>query len=382
MRTRHRTAHLGKRLVLGIAIGLAQAAAAQEPVAQRNAPIEVVPSTDAEAVITSRLHDRTEGVWLDGDVLWCVKKSADGPWQTLGSVAYPLTQVGSTDLWAVGLRWDRWPEAFLRVAFLGSEPPAGPPAYLTWRGDRAPAPADRAEPGKIDSFSLAGPLKGSERSITVVLPPGYEEMDRLPAIVLADGQNAEAWGKVIAALVNEKKCRPVAIVGVHSGKYEGDRSQPYDPDLDVRAREYLEGYDQERFDKHLNWVIDSVLPEVARRHPISLARDDLAVAGFSNGGAFAAAVGLRRSDVFGMALALSVGVSPEIEPRAPDAAMARFYLAAGELEPQFLKHTSLTHDRIKQAGGEAKLESFVAGHDQEMWTLALSRFVPEMFPAE
>lgn len=358
----------------------AASASAQAPARPSAAPFEAVPLPDDEARLIAGLNGQAEGVWLDGDVLWVAKKSPDGPWKSIGGISQTLARVDGSDVWAVGLRWDRWPEAFMKVAILGGELPAGGPEYLAWRGERAPAPPAQAEPGKTETFQLPGPIPGSKRTITVVLPPEHDGEDPLPAIVLADGQSAEAWGRVIAGLVLEGKARPLAVVGVHSGKYEGDRDLPYNPELDVRAREYLEGYDQERFIAHLDWVIDSVLPEVSRRHAISLRREDLAVAGFSNGGAFAAAAAFRRADVFGAALALSVGVTPEIEPRVPDAPMPRFYLAAGELEHRFLDHTMTTRDRLAAAGGEATLVSFVAGHDSEMWTLAMSRFVPAMFP--
>ena len=382
MQFTHRAACLGALLVIGWATSRAHAAItlAQEPTEQTIAPVEVVPTPDDHTRIVAGLGGRAEAMWLEGEVLWLVKDNPDGPWSTIGGVSVPLKQVDGTDLWAIGLRWDRWAEAFMGVAFLNNKPPAGPIVYQTWRGERAPSPPEQAPPGRIESFELPGPVQGSKRTITVVLPPGYKGQEHLPAIVLADGQSAEEWGGVVAAMVIKEKAQPVAVVGVHSGGYAGDRSQPYDPELDVRAREYLEGFDKERFDDHLNWVIESVLPEVSRRYAISLQRENLGVAGFSNGGAFAATAALRRGDVFGMALAMSVGVPPDLEPRVQGVPMARFYFAAGELEHQFLDHTTITFDSVKAAGGDARLVSFVAGHDPEMWRLALARYLPEMFP--
>lgn len=375
-------AYLGVLLMTLLALHGAHTATAvaREPVMPPTAPFEVVPSPADHAHVIAKLDGATEGIWLDGEVLWLAKKNSDGPWKTLGGVSQPLTRLNDSDIWMTGLRWDRWPEAFMRVAFVRSDLPAGSVEYNTWRGERAPPPPAQAEAGQVESFQLPGPVPGSERTITVVLPPAYNSEDELPAIVLADGQSAEAWGKVIAALVLEGKLRPLAVVGIHSGGYEGDRSQPYNPRLDVRAREYLDGFDQERFDAHLAWVIESVLPEASRRFTISLQRDDLAIAGFSNGGAFAASAGLRRGDVFAMALALSVGVPPEIVTRPANAPMPRFYLAAGELEHQFLHHTRVTRDRLEAAGGEAALVTFAAGHDAELWIRAMAQFMPLMFP--
>ncbi len=383
MQTFPGTAFLAALILNAAALGGVHAAmtSVQDPATPSTAPFEIVSPPADSARLIAGLGRQAEGVWLDDDVLWLATSNPGGPWKTTGGIPVTLTQVDGTNIWAVGLRWDRWPEAFMKVAFLGDDLPAGPLKYLSWRGERAPTPPAQADPGKTESFQLPGPVPGSERTITVVLPPNHDGDDPLPAIVLADGQSAEAWGRVIAALVLEGKARPLAVVGVHSGTYEGDRGLPYDPQLDVRAREYLEGFDQERFAAHLDWMIETVLPEAARRYAISLRREDLAVAGFSNGGAFAASAALRRGDVFGTALAMSVGVPPEAKPRAEDAPVARFFFAAGELEHRFLNHTQITRDRVHAAGGETMLVQYVAGHDAEMWKLAMSRFVPLMFPS-
>lgn len=326
------------------------------------------------------LQGRDEGVWLDGDVLWLAKRSADGPWSTVGGVAVPLRRVGDSDVWAAGLRWDRWPEAILRVAFVADAHTEGEPTFLAWRGLEAPTEPARAEPGLIATFTLPGPIEEADRSITVVLPPDYQLHTPLPTLVLADGQSAASWGEVIAGLSNAGRARPVAIVGVHSGGYTGDSAKPYDPALDLRAREYLEGFDRPSFDAHLEWIVETVLPTAAARYPISHNRDDLAVAGFSNGGSFAAAAALRRDDVFAASLALSIGVPPEVNASEPPT--ARFFLAAGVLEHRFLEGTSRMHDELVKAGGTAFLETFVGGHDQDLWTLALSHYLPTMFPPE
>lgn len=348
--------------------------------AQDSVPYEVIePTSERVQEIEQRLGTESERIWLDGDVLWIAKRSQEDSWKATGGVATPLFQIKQTDTWAVGLSWDKWPDAFIKIGFYSGDFPTGPVEFITWRGDQAPIELNRDEPGQIHTFEIVGPTKDETRSITVVLPPDHDG-SLIPTLVLADGQSAEEWGKVIASLVKERKVQPVAVVGVHSGRYQGDPSQPYDSNLDIRAREYLEGYDQDRFDAHLDWIVQSVLPEAARRFNISIEREDLAVAGFSNGGAFAASAALRRNDIFSMSLAMSIGVPPEIEPQAPDAPMSIFFFAAGELEPRFLQQTITAFEQVRNADGEAQMRSYVAGHDPEMWMTAMADSLPMMFP--
>ncbi|MGP1272928.1 MAG: alpha/beta hydrolase [Phycisphaerales bacterium] len=355
-------------------------AIADEPASLRVGQPEIVHAAAFDENFGERLLDRSEDIWLDGDVLWFAKRDAGGPWNITGSISQAMAPLQGTDIWAVGLRWDRWSEAFIRVSFTGAEAPPGRREFHVWRGEHAPEVPHRAQPGLVETIEIDGPVEGGRRKITVVLPPGTRDGKPIPAIVLADGQSADAWGDVVAALVLEGSVRPLAIVGIHSGGYDGDRSQPYDPNLDLRAKEYLDGHDPERFDAHLSWVIDSVLPEVSRRYAVSLRRDDLAVAGFSNGGAFAATAAARRSDRFRAALALSVGVPPEAESFQQHARGVRFFLAAGELEPRFFHNTEVTHHRAERAGWDSIFMSYVAGHEPDLWILAAAQFVPLMFP--
>ncbi len=348
--------------------------------AQHSIPYEIIkPTSEQTQEIEHQLGSETERIWLDGDVLWIAKRSPDDSWKATGGVSTKLFRINESDTWAVGLGWDKWPHAFIKVGLYNDDFPSGTIEYINWRGNQAPIKLRRKEPSLIHTFDFDGPSKDEKRSITVVMPPEHDGSP-IPTLVLADGQSAEDWGEVIATLVLEGKVQPIAVVGVHSGEYEGDRSKPYDSRLDTRASEYLEGFDQERFDAHLNWVIESVLPEVARQFNISLERGELAIAGFSNGGAFAASAALRRNDVFSMSLAMSIGIPPEIEPQTPGSPMSTFYFAAGELEPRFLQQTTTTYEQVQNADGEAQIRSYVAGHDAELWITAMAEYLPKMFP--
>lgn len=341
-----------------------------------SAPYELLPPPADAASFHAILDGRTQAVWLDGDVLHFACIRTEGPIQLAGGVQEQLARIGDSDLWLARVKWSNWNQALVACTFFG--PDMKPVAPLdVWRGEQAPPMPEYSEaPAQIETLEIDSPNLGEKRSVTIVLPPGVDH--DVPAIVMADGQSAANWGKILRALIDSGHMRPTAIIGIHSGEYRGDRTREFDPQLDMRAREYLEPFDAERFAAHLRWVTDEVLPLAAEKYGISTRREDLAVAGFSNGGSFAAAAALRRPDVFGAALAFSVGVMPEGEK--PVGPLPRFYFASGELEPSFLKTTRKTLDLVRGWGAEAELQSYCAGHDSLMWDIALARFAPMAFP--
>lgn len=343
-------------------------------------PYEVLPPHAHAGRLLERMGERTSAVWLEDDVLTFAHVRKDGPVELTGGIQRPMERVPGSDVWVARLRWEGWARAQVAYAFIGPGH-EGRVDFEVWRGPDAPEPPAKDAPiGAVETVTLASRALGEERRVTVVMPAGVEPGTPVPAVVLADGQGAEGFARIAASLASRGLCRPVAVIGIHSAGYAGDRSAPYDPEKDMRGRDYLERRDAERFGKHLAWVVDEVLPWARERFGISTRREDLAVAGFSNGGAFAVSAGLRRPAAFGAVIGLSVGVPPE-GPK-PGGPLPRYRLAAGELEAGFLNNTRATHDKVKAWGADARVEAFAAGHDQSMWELAFSRFLVELFPPD
>ncbi len=373
----------GLCVAIAAALTLSAASMAGEPAGQnggvqRGVPYEVLAAPDDAASYFARLGGAPSGVWLEGDVLHMAHVSPEGPVQVTGGLQLPLERVGSSDLWLVRLRWDCWADAFVSYTFIG---PGGPgrPAFDVWRGAEAPElPTRDGTLARVEQIEMKSEALGETRHMTVALPPG--EHAELAAIVMADGQAAASWASVLFPLMERGAMRPAAIVGIHSVHYRGEPGAAYDPTLDIRAREYIESNDPERFERHLRWVTDEALPLVAERFGVSLRREDLVVAGYSNGGSFAAAAGLRRPDVFGGVLALSVGVSPEGE--RPEGELPRIRAAAGALEPAFLRASSHVVDVVRGWGGDATLRTYQAGHDFLMWEMAAAALAPELLPPD
>lgn len=340
-------------------------------------PAEYLPTPPDAAPFISAMGERPEHVWLDGDVLHFGVISTADMVSVVGGLQRPLERVPGSDLWLLRVRLADWSKGV--VSYMFYEGPVPERAeFKVWRGPDAPAEPRRSDaPPRVEEFSFDSPALGESRTVTVALPAG-EHAGPLPALIVADGGVVPSLAPIIQALIDDGRMRPIALVGIHSGGYKGDRSAPYDPSLDMRAREYVRREDPERFDAHLRWVTDEVMPEVSRRFNVSTSREDLAVYGFSNGGAFAAEAGVHAGDRFGAVIACSVGVPPEAVEAG--ATLPQFFFAAGVLEPGFLKGSTQAHELVSGAGAESELQAFVAGHDSTMWYTALSEFAPRVFP--
>ena len=346
--------------------------AAAAPV-QPSQPFETLPVPGDASPIIKRLGGEQSAAWLDEDVLTFVTRAEKGPVSISGGIQTDLPPIPGTGLWVGRFRRKGWDKAFVSYFFIGPEP-SGPMRIQVWRGPKAPPPPPRAENVQTQTIEISSVHLGESRKVTVYLPKGAR--GPLPAFVLADGQGAAAFAMVLQALIDAGKVRPSAILGIHSGGYRGDLTKPFDMDLDYRASEYLPS--GKRFKQHLDFVADELLPEAARRFGISTLRSDLCVAGFSNGGVFAAASAMSRPDVFGAAIPMSVGVPPAKPSPYPSPPL--LFFAAGELEPGFLRGTRQTQAIAKAWKARTELKVYAAGHDSEMWQKAFAEFAPRVFP--
>lgn len=332
---------------------------------------------DAES-LRAKLEGKDFAIVREGDVLTFIKKSAAKKVDLSGGIQEPMKQVGDSDIWVLPIKMSGWDKAIVSYAFIeDGKFPVGVQQSV-WRGPSAPAAPARANPlqGKVVERTMKSRALNEDRKLFVYLPPNAPKSG-LPAVFLADGSAAKSFGEVLEPLILSGKVRPCAIVGVENGGYRGDRETGYDPEKDFRALEYVPGQNPDRFAKHLKFFTDEVGAYVAKEFGISTKRADKAVTGFSNGGAFSAAVATRRPDFFGTSMPLSLGI-PANDPK-PSTPMPRMMFAAGSLE-SFSRSTKEVYELVKGWGVNPSYEEYVAGHDFAMWELAFTRMMPNVFP--
>lgn len=339
-------------------------------------PFVILPVPATTDGFADKLSSSEDTVWLESDVLTFLRRSKAPTVALTGGIQEKMSKIGESDLWILQLKMAGWENCFASYDFV--EPGKTTYTQRLWSGDKAKHTQKTSTlMGTIVTKQFKSKALGLERGISIYLPPNAPKKD-LPAFFLADGACKE-FALVLEPLILAGKVRPCAIVGIQSGKYAGKPSEPYDMMLDVRAKDYLEVVDPSWFAKHLTMFTVEIPEYVAKEYGISRKREDKAVGGFSNGGAFTAAVAVRCPERFGAALPLSLGIPPG--GSKPKAKMPRMFFMAGNLE-SFIINTTYFYDQVKIWGVDAELHINNAGHDLESWILAFEMFAPKVFPVQ
>jgi enterochelin esterase-like enzyme len=338
-------------------------------------PYQVLEAPTSAADAKTHLGSEADAVWLHGDVLNFAHKSSAAQVQLTGGVQEPMKKLPDTDIWIIQVKMPGWEKAFVTYSFIES---GKFDKMKLWKGSQAPELPEKAKTlqGQVIKRKFHSDALGEDRPLFIYVPPNAPKQG-LPAVFLADGGACKSYAAVLEPLILAHKVRPCAIVGIESGGYKGERNGPYDPSKDFRAKEYVPGEDSDRFDRHLKFFTDEVGAYVAKEFGISTKREDRAVTGFSNGGAFSAAVAFRKPEFFGTSMPLSLGVPPT-DPK-PATPLPRMFFAGGALE-SFGFHTQGVYEQVKGWGVESSMDLYIAGHDPAMWELAFSKLMSKAFP--
>jgi enterochelin esterase-like enzyme len=272
---------------------------------------------------------------------------------------------------------DGWQRTFFSYQFLGSQNTPTSPELATFHGAEAP-PLPLTTPqlqGRLIHTHLHSRLLDADREISVYLPPGAHK--NLPVLYMTDGQTVESFARVMEPLMLRQQTRPFAVIGEHA-QNDTSASAGFDPQQDMRSREYLPGIDQTTFDRHVQFFVNELLPWASRTYGVSAQRAGRVLFGFSSGAAFGLDMAVTHPELFAAVLPFSAGM-PMLKP-APNPGLPRVYLAAGLLEPPFAAVTRQAQVLLQEAGAKAVFTFYPSGHDILMWQLALVNYIPQVFP--
>jgi enterochelin esterase-like enzyme len=137
-------------------------------------------------------------------------------------------------------------------------------------------------------------------------------------------------------------------------------------DDDERLREYVLGFDAERFAAHERFFVGDVSRWVASRFGVALRAERTAVWGASLGGELALAMGLRHPGVYGAVFAASpgAGYQPPVVVPSP---LPPVYLVAGTEEQFFLDNATRWASALRNAGADVVMMERSGGHGDEFW---------------
>ncbi|MEO8315420.1 MAG: alpha/beta hydrolase-fold protein [Pseudomonadota bacterium] len=356
-------------------------------------PYRKQPLAVAKETIEKMLGTDDAGIVLDGDLLTLAFRAPGKAANVVaGSIQCGLDRVGDSNLWALQLRMRQWDQTFLSATFLakadsakGEMASSSSPKLVgaTFRGRSAPPPPPAAKllRGSLRDAEVPSRFLGSPRLVSVYLPPGSDTRP-LPVLYLADGQDTAPFAAIVDSLIASGKIARMAIVGVHAGSYTGDPSKPFDLRLDDRSREYLSNVDPAQFERHMNFFVEELMPWAEKAFGISSERRNRAAMGYSNGGAFVAALGIRHPQLFATVLPFSPAMPLSFESELPvdSSLMPRFLFSGGELESVFLTTARANAAWLKARGVDTSLKVYWSGHDTLQWQQALADYLPEVSP--
>jgi enterochelin esterase-like enzyme len=186
------------------------------------------------------------------------------------------------------------------------------------------------------------------RQVTVYVPPDPPE-----AIVFgADG----SWHiSRLSASLAAGQARATMIVGVHGL-----------PDDDGRLKEYVPGFDPERFEAHEQFFVEDVGGWIQSRFAVGLEAGRTAVWGASLGGEFALAMGMRHPDIYGVVFSASPGAGFRPPAEMPGR-LPRVYLVAGAQEEFFLENARRWAKALRKSGADVTMTERDGGHGGAFW---------------
>lgn len=148
-----------------------------------------------------------------------------------------------------------------------------------------------------------------------------------------------------------------------------------------RSGEYVIGRDARAFARHERFFTETV-PAWCREHlGLPLDRERMAVCGFSHGGAFAVAMGLRHPGLFGRVIALSVAGRPVEDFAHPAPRLdTTFALAVGTREGGGMRsYMKRLAKWLRDGGASTDYRTVPGGHTMTTWSMALADITADWY---
>jgi len=321
--------------------------------------------------LRARMAAEGTSAWADGDVITFVAES-DVPVTVVP--AFPIESWDAGDgLQVLSLRVERLDEAVITYTF---NPAGGQPNMRFGRGSHdgrfrgANAPPELASndplvAGTTFEHAVESESLGEPRRVTVYRP--HDRSDTTPVIYATDGNMFAPYARRLDAAIQSGLCPPLTIVAAHSAGFDPVRGN-------LRAAEYLPGFDDRVYDAHQRFFIDELAAwaEAELEVPSDPARRG--VWGCSDGGGHAAMVARLFPTRFGHAFAYSTGMPPDMAYEWTDE-HPFMHLCAGTLEGPFHQATEAWAGYLMLTDSAYHFTERVAAHDLVQWVEELPRAI-------
>lgn len=321
--------------------------------------------------LRARMAAEGASSWADDDVITFVTESA-----TPVTVA-PVFSIPSWDagdgLQVLSLRVERLDEAVITYTFT----PVGGGGAMRFsrgshdgrfRGANSPKELPSNDPvvGSVYDHAVESEALGEPRRVTVYRPAGHSIGDATPVVYATDGNMFAPYARRLDAAIESGECPSVVVVAAHAAAFDPIEGN-------VRAAEYLPGFDEQRFDAHQRFFVDELAGWAEHELGVPSEPAKRGVFGCSDGGGHALMVARLHHDRFGHVFAYSTGMPPELGAPWDTTSHPFIHLCAGTLEGPFHQATEAWAGYLNMHGARYHFTDRVAGHDLIQWCEELPR---------
>ncbi|OHD11219.1 MAG: hypothetical protein A2Y34_11860 [Spirochaetes bacterium GWC1_27_15] len=207
------------------------------------------------------------------------------------------------------------------------------------------------------------------KTITVVLPPNYSQVNQYSTIYMHDGQNAfnyDPYGHggwqahtTINNMVKDNSIDPIVLVCIPNAG--SNRSYEY-TNQSTGAPHYI------------NYIKDRIIPVVEYNYSLVKSKDGRIICGSSYGGVISLFAGWNESDTFGKIIAMSPSIQVSwITPMVTNNTKPniKLYIDTGSLEDPYQDTTQFKNTLVQKGFVENTNLKYVYGigqdHNEEAW---------------
>jgi enterochelin esterase-like enzyme len=335
----------------------------QEDEAQRVLP-------EAANELIKRARAESSPVWIDnGKVTFFHRVEADSVQVKFTTQTKPMKRISGSDVWTCQVALPGADKGMMSYRFLASAmgKPVGGGGPRLWRGPNAPSPLPMKSTlaGSVEHHEFESRSLDESRMVSVYLPRHLGEIAFV--VYMSDGDAVESYARVLEPFIDSGELPCIAIVGTHSGVYRGELELNRD-DIrrNVRALEYVPSLDPNRFSQHEMFFTQEVISWAEEQYSLPSSVDSRVVFGFSNGGSFAATMGIRHPDLFGSVIACAIA-GDRYDLSSYPKLTNQFFLVTGTWDTRFHSNVQYLYKTLKKSKVKCKLAVRVAEHDGTMW---------------
>ncbi len=321
--------------------------------------------------LRSRMAAEGAQAWADGDVLTFVCESAT---PVAVTPVFPIsTWDAGEGLQVLSVRVERLEEAVITYTFT---PLSGGQGMRfsrgshdgRFRGRSAPEELPSNDPLAGSSFDHAveSQALGESRAVTVYRPPGHRPGDEVPVVYATDGNMFAPYARRLDAAIEAGRCPPVVVVAAHAAPMDQISGN-------IRALEYLAGFDDRRFDAHQRFFIVELAAWAETELGVATDPSRRGVFGCSDGGGHALTTVMGHPSKFGHVFAYSTGMPPDPSTNWNPETHPFVHLCAGTLEAGFHQATEAWAGFLHLQDAGCHFTERVSGHDLIQWCEELPR---------